>query len=192
MYILVIICPTCRRSDLAIISGVACANDLFDNLIRPSYVKSSRINSPDMVHPVILSVNAGSSSIKYSVYEKTSSTSVQLIASASISGFTAPPTKFNYTLFNPSSSTEIESAEAGDVDASNHEEAFKYFIDFLTTGNGRKSGEKVLDLERVSVVCHRIVHGGPEPNPLTITTEELHHLDSLSDLAPLCLQFPYN
>jgi acetate kinase len=140
-----------------------------------------------MANPVILSVNAGSSSIKYSVYEKTSSTSVQLIAGASISGFTAPPTKFSYTLFDSSSSEEIESTKAGDVDASNHEEAFKYFIDFLSTGKGRMSGKKVLDLDRVSVVCHRIVHGGPEPNPLIITIEELHHLDSLSDLAPLYL-----
>jgi len=138
-----------------------------------------------MANPVILSINAGSSSIKYSVYEKTSSKSVNLIANASISGLTAPPSQFSYTLYDPSSSQETEKLKANEVNASSHEDAFKYFIDFLTSGKGRKSEKQVLDLKRVSVVCHRIVHGGPEPKPLIITEEELHHLDALSDLAPL-------
>jgi hypothetical protein len=47
-----------------------------------------------------------------------------------------------------------------------------------------------MDLRRVHVVCHRIVHGGPEPRPLIITEEELHHLDELSDLAPLYIPPP--
>lgn len=138
-----------------------------------------------MVNPIILSINAGSSSIKYSVYEKTPSNSVNLIANASISGLTAPPSQFSYTLYDPSSSKETENSKASEVNASNHEDAFKYFIDFLVSGKGRKSEKQVLDLKRVNVVCHRIVHGGPEPKPLIITTDELHHLDALSDLAPL-------
>ena len=142
-----------------------------------------------MPNPVILSINAGSSSIKYSVYEKTSSTTVTLIANASVSGLTAPPSQFSYSLYSPSSSKETESSKSSDVGVSNHEDAFAYFISFLTTGKGRKTQEQVLDLKRVSVVCHRIVHGGPEPKPLVITDDELHHLDELSDLAPLYL-FP--
>lgn len=138
-----------------------------------------------MVNPIILSVNSGSSSIKYSLYEKTSSNAVNLIANASISGLTAPPSQFSYTLYDPSTSKETESSKASEVDASNHEDAFKYFISFLSSGKGRKSESQVLDLKRVSVVCHRIVHGGPEPKPLIITESELHHLDALSDLAPL-------
>lgn len=146
--------------------------------------------SGTMPNPVILSINAGSSSIKYSVYEKTSSTTVTLIANASVSGLTAPPSQFSYSLYNPSSSKETESSKASDVGVSNHEDAFAYFIDFLTSGKGRKTQEQVLDLKRVSVVCHRIVHGGPEPKPLVITDDELHHLDELSDLAPLYLFHP--
>ena len=138
-----------------------------------------------MPNPIILAVNAGSSSIKYSVYEKTSPTTVALIANASVSGLTAPPSQFSYSLYNSSSSTEKESSKTGNVGVSNHEDAFAYFIDFLTSGKGRKSQERVLDLKRVSVVCHRVVHGGPEPKPLVITDDELHHLDELSDLAPL-------
>jgi acetate kinase len=138
-----------------------------------------------MAKPVILSVNAGSSSIKYSIYEKTSTNSAQLVANASISGLTAPPSQFSYTLYDPSSSKETESSKGSEVKVSNHAEAFKYFIDFLTTGHGRKTQKAVLDLKRVTVVCHRIVHGGPEPKPLIITQNELHHLDTLSDLAPL-------
>src|SRR5271170_2886148 len=116
-----------------------------------------------MPNPVILAINAGSSSIKYSVYEKTSPTSVQLIANASISGLTAPPSQFSYSLYDPSSSNEIEKSKANEVKVTNHEEAFKYFIDFLISGKGRKTDRQVLDLKQVSVVCHRIVHGGPEP-----------------------------
>lgn len=136
-----------------------------------------------MAKPVILSVNAGSSSIKYSIYEKTSKDSVQLIANASISGLTAPPSQFTYQLYD--TGKETESLKGSEAKVSNHAEAFKYFTDFLTNGKGRKSQEPVLDLKRVSVVCHRIVHGGPEPHPLIITEDELHHLDALSDLAPL-------
>jgi acetate kinase len=149
---------------------------------------NSKIHVPPleiMAKPVILSVNAGSSSIKYSIYEKTSANTVQLIANASISGLTAPPSQFSYTLYDPSSSKETESSKAAEVNVSNHAEAFKYFTDFLTSGTGRKTQKPVLDLKQVSVVCHRIVHGGPEPKPLIITQDELHHLDALSDLAPL-------
>jgi len=138
-----------------------------------------------MVNPVILSVNAGSSSIKYSVYEKTSSNSVRLIANASVSGLTAPPSQFSYSLYDPSTSKETEKSKSSEVKVSNHEEAFKYFVDFLTSGKGRKQEKQVLDLKQISVVCHRIVHGGPEPKPLIISEDELHHLDALSDLAPL-------
>jgi acetate kinase len=138
-----------------------------------------------MANPIILAVNAGSSSIKYSVYERNASDAVQLIAAASISGLTAPPSKFNYSLYNPSSQKEVEKCKPKEVDAGNHQDAFKYFVDFLTTGKGREKEEQVLDLKRISVVCHRIVHGGPEPKPLIITEEELHHLDELGDLAPL-------
>ena len=136
-----------------------------------------------MQNPIILSINAGSSSIKYSVYEKTPSNSVALIANASISGLTAPPSQFSYTLYH--SSKETESLKTSKVDVSNHEDAFTYFIGFLKYGKGRKVQKEVLDLTRISVVCHRIVHGGPEPKPLIITKDELHHLDGLSDLAPL-------
>jgi acetate kinase len=138
-----------------------------------------------MVNPVILAVNAGSSSIKYSVYEKISADSVQLIVNATVSGLTAPPSHFSYSLYDPANSKETESSKAGDVNVTNHESAFAYFIDFLKSGKGRKPKKQVLDLKQVSVVCHRIVHGGPEPKPLIITENELHHLDDLSDLAPL-------
>jgi acetate kinase len=142
-----------------------------------------------MTNPIILSVNAGSSSIKYSVYEKNSSDSVQLITSASVSGLTAPPSQFAYALYEPLSTKEIESSKVGDIPVSNHQEAFNYFIDFLASGNGRKEEKQVLDLKRVNVVCHRIVHGGPEPKPLIITEDELHRLDALSDLAPLYIPY---
>src|SRR5262245_3979413 len=140
-----------------------------------------------MAKAIILSVNAGSSSIKCSVYERQSVDSFQLITTASIAGLTSLPPKFQYTLYGPSasSSTEIETSKASQIDASDHSEAFRHFIDFLSYGKGRNPPKQVLDLARISVVCHRIVHGGLEPNPLIITDHELHHLDELSDLAPL-------
>ena len=142
-----------------------------------------------MPNPVILSVNAGSSSIKYSLYEKTNSNLVNILLDASISGLTAPPSQFTYTLYDTTSQTreskEIESYKAEEIDVSNHEDAFRYFLEFLKSGKGRKTKGGVIELDRISVVCHRIVHGGPEPRPLIITQQELHRLDELSDLAPL-------
>jgi acetate kinase len=134
---------------------------------------------------ILLAVNAGSSSVKYSVYERTSKDKVSLIANASVSGLTAPPPQFSYSLYDPSTNTETEFSKASNVDASNHDEAFKYFVAFLSSGKGRQHEKQVLDLKRVSVVCHRIVHGGPEPKPLIITNDELDHLDAFGDLAPL-------
>jgi acetate kinase len=140
-----------------------------------------------MTNPVILAINAGSSSIKISIYERNSTTSVQLVANAQISGLTAPPAQFTYSLNNPNK----ETAKPIKVQISNHEEAFKYFIEFITNGKGRKVEKQVLDLKRVSVVCHRIVHGGRESKPLIITNDELDHLDALSDLAPLYVSREY-
>jgi acetate kinase len=134
---------------------------------------------------IILSVNSGSSSVKYSLYERTSPTAVSLVANASVSGLTAPPAQFSYSLYDIHSSRETESSKGARVDVSNHDEAFAFFLSFLKDGKGRKEQKSVVDLERVSVVCHRIVHGGPVPHPLIITENELHHLDDLSDLAPL-------
>jgi acetate kinase len=136
---------------------------------------------------IILSINSGSSSVKYSLYERTSPTTVSLVANASVSGLTAPPAQFSYSLYDTHARRETESSKGAKVDVSNHDEAFTFFLSFLKDGKGRKEGKSVVDLKRVSVVCHRIVHGGPEPRPLIITENELHHLDDLSDLAPLYL-----
>ena len=166
----------------------------FSNLEYQHYCQLSLLLR--MSNPVILAINAGSSSIKYSLYEKTSPNSVSLLLNASISGLTAPPSQFTYSLYQSWKSPkaqvnqgkEIESSKAGNIDISNHENAFKYFVEFLKDGKGRREGkdtEGIIDLKRVTVVCHRIVHGGSEPRPLIITEEELHHLDELSDLAPL-------
>jgi acetate kinase len=137
-----------------------------------------------MAKPIVLAINSGSSSIKYSVYERLSPSEVKLLISASVSGLTAPPSKFEYTLYNPLAK-ELESGKAAECGVNNHDEAFKFFLDFLVSGKGRAVQEQVLPLSRISVICHRIVHGGPEPRPLVITEAELSRLDALSDLAPL-------
>lgn len=39
--------------------------------------------------------------------------------------------------------------------------------------------------EDITHVCHRVVHGGHYEDRAVITNDSLHHIDELSDLAPL-------
>jgi acetate kinase len=37
----------------------------------------------------------------------------------------------------------------------------------------------------IRFACHRIVHGGSFPKAVILSPDTIHHLDELSDLAPL-------
>lgn len=128
---------------------------------------------------LILSVNAGSSSLKialYSVENTTSPDSIQLVLTSSISSISSPPAKFSFHL----RSTELTSSSLDeDCDAiHDHASGFSHFLNALKT-------QASVDNKRVIYICHRVVHGGDYNEPILITQESYDHIERLSDLAPL-------
>ncbi len=126
---------------------------------------------------LILSINAGSSSVKVSVYlaEKPEDTPRQL-AEAQIAGLTAPPYKLTYERGS-------EKVKDQDVDGvKSQEDAFDYMLNHLTTDKGLS---EISSRESITHACHRVVHGGNYPDAHIIDSETYHHLEELTDLAPL-------
>lgn len=124
---------------------------------------------------IILSINAGSSSVKVSVFTTSSSQPKQL-AEIQISGLTAPPAKLKYTRGEEKvSDKEVE--KISDV-----KDAFGIILDELTKDEGLQELKKPED---INFACHRIVHGGGYDKPIRIDKDTYHHLETLSDLAPL-------
>ncbi|KAL8705361.1 MAG: hypothetical protein Q9201_001517 [Fulgogasparrea decipioides] len=127
--------------------------------------------------PLILSINAGSSSVKVSTYSASSSTSSpNQLAEAEISGLTAPPARLKYS----SGATSIKGQEIQDINS--QEDAFQYILDHLT------KDESLSDLstrDQFTHACHRVVHGGDYPGAHIIDDDTYHHLEDLTELAPL-------
>ncbi|KAF9691655.1 hypothetical protein EKO04_010446 [Ascochyta lentis] len=127
---------------------------------------------------IILSINAGSSSVKISVYKTPSdgsSTPTQL-AEASIEGLTAPPAKLKYNRGD----SQIKGKELKDI--STQEDAFRHILDHLTQDSGLP---ELNQKEDIHFTCHRVVHGGDYPRSQVIDAATYHHIEELSDLAPL-------
>lgn len=128
---------------------------------------------------IILSINAGSSSVKISVYktpsESDTTTPIQL-AEATVEGLTAPPAKLKYTR----GSESIKGKELENI--SSQEDGFRYILDHLTSDPGLAELNKKEDIH---FTCHRVVHGGDYPRSQVIDNTTYHHIEALSDLAPL-------
>lgn len=127
---------------------------------------------------IILSINAGSSSVKISVYKTPqdgASVPTQL-AEASVEGLTAPPAKLKYER----GSEKIKGQELQGIES--QEDAFRYILDHLTQDSGLP---ELNEKEDIHFTCHRVVHGGDYPRSQVIDKETYHHIEELSDLAPL-------
>ncbi|MCJ1433692.1 hypothetical protein MMC27_003056 [Xylographa pallens] len=127
---------------------------------------------------IILAINAGSSSVKVSVYksEDASKPPVQL-AEAQISGLTAPPATLDY---KRASKTICKGQEVEGVDS--QESAFEAILDHLT---GDHDLQDISDRDSITHACHRVVHGGDAPTAHVIDPATYHRLEELMDLAPL-------
>ena len=127
---------------------------------------------------IILSINAGSSSVKISVY-KTPEDGAEVpkqLAEASVDGLTAPPAKLKYNRGDES----IKGKELEGI--SSQKDAFEYILDHLTKDEGLP---ELNNKEDIHFTCHRVVHGGDYPRSQVIDKETYHHIEELSDLAPL-------
>ncbi|MCJ1388241.1 hypothetical protein MMC18_001086 [Xylographa bjoerkii] len=129
---------------------------------------------------IILAINAGSSSVKVSVYksEDPSKPPYQL-AEAQISGLTAPPATLDY---KRASKTICKGQEVKEKEVDSQETAFESILDHLT---GDHELQDISDRASVTHACHRVVHGGDAPTAHVIDSATYHRLEELMDLAPL-------
>ncbi|KAI9171973.1 putative acetate kinase [Paramyrothecium foliicola] len=127
---------------------------------------------------VILAINAGSSSVKVSVYLTDKHGSPKQIAEAQISGLTAPPAKLSYTR---QSDVVHDKNEVGN-EVESQGDAFKLLLKTLVED---KDLHDIASKDDIFIVCHRIVHGGDFNDAKVISQDTYHELEALSDLAPL-------
>jgi acetate kinase len=122
----------------------------------------------------ILSVNAGSSSVKITFY--TYEKNPKAIANAQVSGITAPPATLKYTLGEKQRKEELKE------EVSNPQDAFKLLLKRCFTDPDLSD---VASSDDLAYICHRVVHGGDFESATIITEETYHQLEKLEDLAPL-------
>ena len=126
---------------------------------------------------IILAINAGSSSVKISVYKvKKVGDAPDQLADVQISGLTAPPVTLKYIRGqNESKNESIKNIKT-------QEDAFDYILNYLINDH------ELSDLsskDSITHTCHRVVHGGDYPDAHIIDSATFHHLEDLTDLAPL-------
>lgn len=150
-----------------------------------SHQAPNMTSSNKLVH--ILSINAGSSSLKLSLYaiDSGSSNNPKLLIESSFSNLTSPPAKFSYTHHNNSAnknSTEDINKKELKTGNISHSEAFEYFLEHLSKD---PTVQGVSAKEDINYACHRVVHGGEYDKPVTINSETKQYIEELTDLAPL-------
>jgi len=125
----------------------------------------------------ILSINSGSSSVKVSVYKNQSSPEPPTqLAEAQVAGLTAPPATWTYERGSEKTKNKlIEGVQS-------QEDAFEHILSYLVNDSGLP---EITNKDDISCTCHRVVHGGDYPNAHVIDAETYHHLEDLTDLAPL-------
>ena len=127
---------------------------------------------------IVLSINAGSSSVKISVYSTEFSSAPQQLAETQISGLTAPPAQLTYSRGDVTVFKDKEVKE----DVASQDDAFRVLLKTLIDDADLAQIQSKGD---IAVACHRIVHGGDYTSSKVLTQETYHHLEELSDLAPL-------
>lgn len=133
---------------------------------------------------IVLAINAGSSSVKISVYQAESKGSAPVrLAEAQVSGLTAPPARLTYDRGDISvhCGKDVSSGSDGTT-ISTQGDAFSLLLDTIVGDEGLA---QVRSRDDVALACHRVVHGGDYSSSQLITPSTLHHLSTLSDLAPL-------
>ena len=132
---------------------------------------------------IILAINAGSSSLKITLFKVDNSLDADIgasseperIAAAEISGFTDPPAKQRYARGSYSTKNELPGIKS-------HSDAFQHILNAFL---GDKDLKEVNSKEEISHACHRVVHGGDYASDQFINEDTYHRIEELEDLAPL-------
>jgi len=127
---------------------------------------------------IILSINAGSSSVKISVYSALKGKIPQQLAETQIDGLTAPPPQLKYVR----KSETVTKDKKVDQKIETQDEAFNYLLKELIDD---KELSEISKKEDITHTCHRVVHGGDYDAPKIINQDTYHRLEELTDLAPL-------
>ncbi|KAI0362879.1 actin-like ATPase domain-containing protein, partial [Pilatotrama ljubarskyi] len=131
-------------------------------------------------HKLILAVNAGSSSLRISLFERDSASPesphdiVDFLLTSTITYISQPAAYFSFTLASHGASCEARKEPVQSV--KDHTSAFQHFLEYLKR-------QASIDRSEIVHICHRVVHGGDER--VIIMDESYHYIERLSDLAPL-------
>ncbi len=98
---------------------------------------------------VILSINAGSSSVKVTLFTAEGD-QPEKIAAAEISGLSAPPAQFTYSRNNDKHKEELPSS------IKSHNDAFQYILESFLSD---KDLDFISNQDHIDYACHRVVHG---------------------------------
>lgn len=123
----------------------------------------------------ILSINAGSSSLKSTLYAYGKNKQLKSLAKAEISNINSQPAQLKYT-----SSASQEKKDVDDI--KDHKAAFERILDAFLKDEGLK---EVKSKDNINYTCHRVVQGGDYHEDQLITKETFHKIEALEDLAPL-------
>jgi acetate kinase len=119
---------------------------------------------------LVLSVNAGSSSLKVSLFAPTFDGTSHL-ATCSVSSIGSEGTEFKST------SQDVSDEERKMQNVKDHDSALGHILGHLF--------RTTTSQEDITHVCHRVVHGGDYTERVTIDQDTLYHLEGLIELAPL-------
>lgn len=119
---------------------------------------------------IILSVNGGSSSLKVSLFAPTYDGPKHL-ATCNISSIGSQDTSFSST------SRDVTDQEKDMASVKDHASALEHVLAHFFRA--------VTSPEDVTHVCHRVVHGGDYNEHIAVDPDAIHHLEAVTELAPL-------
>ena len=119
------------------------------------------------INSCVLTINGGSSSIKFALYEIEGSLTQLFYGEMESIGTKNTKLSFNNTITNQKNSVNIKAAD--------HDDAANFLIDWL---------EKQVDFVSVKAIGHRVVHGMLHTEPEQITPELLNELKEISAYDP--------
>ncbi|CAK7203953.1 hypothetical protein SEUCBS139899_006703 [Sporothrix eucalyptigena] len=143
---------------------------------------------------IVLSVNAGSSSVKISVFSVESrGAEPRPLAEAQVNGLTAPPPQVDYrrneegdsttTVYKDEPVDKIQGGNGNDDKAiKSQDDAFAFLLRLFVDDPKLTA---IGSHDDIAIVTHRIVHGGDYTTPQVVVGDTYAHLEALNDLAPL-------
>ncbi|KAB8291338.1 hypothetical protein EYC80_010020 [Monilinia laxa] len=127
---------------------------------------------------IIFSINVGSSSVKISIFSASKGQSPKQLAESQIDGLTSPPPTLKHTR----DGKPIARDQKLEGKISTQKDAFQYILNLLIND---PDFPQITTVEDIAIASHRVVHGGDYKASKIITNDTYHHLETLSDLAPL-------